>query len=203
MPTIRFSRLAIAAGLLVAGPFRLHAQTFVEAGGGGWNEVAVARTPIHADANHSDGLNLRASIGRRLAAKFLIRLDAVSNQFNVRVPHAQNAICPANVVCPSYFYETHPERANGLLANALVNIDPRGFLYLIGGAGLYDVDVQVESGVPPIDATEWHLGLSGGAGITVPLILHLRFVGEVRWHALYGGTSGSPWFIPVTVGLRY
>lgn len=155
------------------------------------------------DANHSDGLNLRASIGRRLAAKFLIRLDAVSNQFNVRVPHAQNAICPANVVCPSYFYETHPERANGLLANALVNIDPRGFLYLIGGAGLYDVDVQVESGVPPIDATEWHFGLSGGAGITVPLMLHLRFVVEVRWHALYGGTSGSPWFIPVTVGLRY
>jgi hypothetical protein len=75
-----------------------------------------------------------------------------------------------------------------------VNVDPRGIFYVIGGAGLYEVYGP---------ATELHLGVSAGAGTAVPVGARLRAVVEAHWHGLLGATSGSPWLVPVTVGLRY
>ena len=83
---------------------------------------------------------------------------------------------------------------SGLIANGLVNVEPRGILYAIGGAGLYNVRAQT---------TEWHFGASAGAGIAVPVTAHLRAVVEARWHGVLGNTSGSAWLVPITVGLRY
>lgn len=91
-----------------------------------------------------------------------------------------------------------PERVSGLTANGLVSVDPRGILNVIGGAGLYNADL-----VNLRPSTEWHFGVSAGAGIAVPVVSHLRAFVEARWHGLLGDTSGPLQLVPITVGLRF
>lgn len=78
-----------------------------------------------------------------------------------------------------------------------LSVDPRGILYVIGGARLYDVN-----GVNA-PTTAWHFGVSAGAGIAVPVAPHLRAFVEARWHGLLGTTSGPSQLVPITVGLRF
>jgi hypothetical protein len=89
-----------------------------------------------------------------------------------------------------------------LSANWLVDVDPRGILYGIGGAGVYDVDDRSQkSGVS--------LGVSAGAGIAVPVGGGLRAFVEARYHVLrieqvlLGTTARPPWIVPVTFGVRF
>jgi hypothetical protein len=188
----RWSTLCVAVlfGCVLVWPTPAGAQTFVELGGG-WNYLASAPS----GAEYGTGSNVRASIGWQVAPGFRWRIDAFTSQFDVRTTIVQ----PFVQACPSFGcsgpgYGFQSERVNGLTANGLVNLDPRGIVYVIGGAGLYDVQTQ---------ATEWHVGVSAGAGIAVPVATHLRAVVEVRWHGLLGTTSGPPWLVPITVGLRY
>lgn len=175
---------AIWLGCLLVCPAPACAQAFVELGGG-WNYVA----PVPNLESYSNSLNARASIGWQVAPNFRWRIDAFTNQFHITgfaLP------CPA-FGCSGPGYSFQSEAVNGLTANGLVNVDPRGIVYVIGGAGLYDVHAQT---------TERHFGVSAGGGLAVPVAAHLRAVIEARWHGLFGATSGPTWLVPITLGLR-
>jgi len=183
----RWSTMCVAAGIgcLLVCPAPSRAQAFVELGGG-WNYVA----PV-ASVTSSHGSNFRASLGWQVAPNFRWRIDAFTSQFDAK--SALSLPCPSDGCAPSAYI--HSEQVNGLTVNGLVDVDPRGILYLIGGAGLYDSQLPTPE--------EWHVGVSAGAGIAVPVASHLRAVVEARWHGLLGATSGPTWLVPVTVGFRY
>ena len=183
-----YSTVCAAAwlGCVLVSPAPARAQTFVELGGG-WNYVA----PVPSSVNYGKGVNVQASIGWQVAPNLRWRIDALTSQFDVKstVPLP----CPS-FGCSGPGYSFQHERVNGLTADALVNVDSRGLLYLVGGAGLYGVTTQT---------TAWHFGAAAGAGIAIPVARHLRAFVEARWHGLAGVTAGPPWLVPVTVGLRY
>jgi hypothetical protein len=131
------------------------------------------------------------SIGRELASKFRVRFDAAVTQFDHEMPVFPP--CPIGG-CTQSFYNTKTNGVIGLTANGLVNLDPRGIVYLIGGAGVYNAYVP---------SAELHIGVSAGAGIVVPVGARLHAFAEARWHDLFGGTLGPSWLVPITVGLRY
>ena len=70
-----------------------------------------------------------------------------------------------------------------------MNIDPRGILYLVGGAGLFS-------------ANKLQSGLSAGAGLTVPVGRRLRGFAEARWLGPLGSRAVASWVVPITIGLR-
>jgi hypothetical protein len=177
--------VAALLGCLVLCPAAAGAQVFVELGGG-WNYVA----PIASVAS-SSGWNVRGSIGWQVAPNFKWRIDAFTSQFDAKQELALP--CPSFGCAASAYILS--ERVNGLTVNGLVDVDPRGIFYLIGGAGLFDVQPQTPE--------EWHLGVSAGAGIAVPVAPHLRAVVEARWHGLLGATLGPSWLVPITVGFRF
>ncbi len=82
----------------------------------------------------------------------------------------------------------------GVIANARVNIDPRGILYLRGGPGVYDAFVP---------SAELRIGLSVGAGIAVPIGASVHAFAEAGWDELVGSTGGPSRLAPITVGVRY
>jgi hypothetical protein len=178
--------VAIGLGCLLVCARPAHAQTFVEFGGG-WNYLA----PAPAGDSYSRGLNIRASIGRQIAPNFRWRIDAFTSQFDHNVQFYPPCAFPA---CTRPYYNAQSVGIAGLTANGLMNVDPRGIFYVIGGTGLYEVYGP---------ATELHLGVSAGAGIAVPVGARLRAVVEAHCHGLLGATSGPPWLVPFTVGLRY
>jgi hypothetical protein len=177
--------VAALLGCVLVLPAPAGAQAFVELAGG-WNYVA----PVASVAS-SNGSNVRASIGWQVAPSFRWRIDAFTSQFDAKT--ALSLPCPSSG-CPASAY-IQSERVNGLTANGLVEVDPRGIFYLIGGAGLYDLQSQTPE--------TWHLGVSAGAGIAVPVATHLRAVVEARWHGVLGATSGPAWLVPITIGFRY
>ena len=180
---------AVSLGCLLVCPATARAQAFVELGGG-WNYAASAP----GVASFSSGSTVRASVGWQVAPNFRWRIDAFSSQFDAHL--MDNLPCPQQG-CPASAY-LQSERVSGLLANGLVSVDRRGILHVIGGAGLYDVNGVNE----PI--TEWHFGVSAGAGIAVPVTTHLRVVVEARWHGLLGTLANGPsQLVPLTVALRF
>jgi hypothetical protein len=82
--------------------------------------------------------------------------------------------------------------------NGLASIDSRGLFYVIGGAGLYDA-----YGDRGNDKAGVQVGVSAGAGIAVPVGVRVRAFVEGRYHAMLGGGAQPPWFVPVTVGIRF
>jgi len=182
------STACIAIGLachLICAP-AASAQTFVELGGG-WTYLA----PAPAGESYSRGFNIRASVGRQIAPHFRWRIDAFRSEFDATRQYYPPCPPPG---CTHLYYETRSVSVTGLTANGLVNVDPRGVVYVTGGAGLYAADAT---------SSELHLGVSAGAGIAVPLGARLRAVVEGRWHGLLGATDGPPWLVPITVGLRF
>ncbi len=168
------------------------AQTFVEFAGG-WNYVGPA--PAQAYETYSHGFNLRASIGRPLTSRFLLRFDAFTSQFDEKTTTYAFPPClfagPCTAI-PSYVFQS--EGVAGLTANGLLNLDPRGVFYAVAGAGLYDT-----YGGP----AKLNIGVSAGAGISVPINTRLHVVVEARFHDLLGATYGPLRVLPITVGLRY
>jgi hypothetical protein len=193
------SSLATACGgflfaCLLACPRPTGAQTFVEFAGG-WNYVGPAPTP--GSESYTHGFNVRASIGRPISSRLLLRLDAFTSRFDETTttytyPPGPCAFGVACTPIPSYVVQS--QGVAGLTANGLVNVDPRGMFYLVGGAGVYDT-----YGGP----ARWNLGASAGAGISVPINTRLHLVVEARFHQLLGATYGPLRVLPITVGLRY
>lgn len=190
LPGSRWSTLCVALGLgcLSLCPARARAQMFVELGGG-WNYVPTLPT----GANYLSGSNVRASIGWTVAPNFRWRIDASTNQFDSK--DNRPLPCPTFGCSPSDYINSG--RVNGLTASGLVGVDPRGIFYVIGGAGLYDVNNA------SLTVTERHFGISAGAGVALPIGSRLRGVVEARWQGLLGDPPGPSWFMPITVGLRY
>jgi hypothetical protein len=177
---------AVALGCLFVIPAPARAQMFVELGAG-LNFVS----PVPSGVSYGSGSNLQASIGWKIEPKIRLRVDVLTSQFDVKA--TVTPPCPS-FGCSGPGFSFHSESVNGVTANILADVDARGILYLIGGAGLYDVHTQ---------STERLIGVSAGAGIAVPMGSRLRGVVEARWHGLLGATSGPAWLVPITVGLRY
>jgi Outer membrane protein beta-barrel domain len=178
---------ALICALICARP--VSGQTFVELGGG-WSYVA----PTPSGQAYSAGANLRASIGREVTPNFRLRLDALWNQFDDRTQVFANYPCPSTGCAQTSYTSQQWSTVVGLTGNGVLNVDPRGILYVVGGAGVYDVN-----GI----AGEIHVGVSAGAGITVPVSVHMRAFAEGTWHGLLGNTAGPSRFLPVTFGFRF
>ncbi len=183
--------VALALGCLLALPAPAGAQRFYEIGGG-WNYLA----PAPEGDGYTRGFNIRASLGWQLAPRVRLRFDAFTSQFDdsVQLPPP---ICLAIYVCAP-FYNVEPVRVAGLTANGLLNVDPRGILYVIGGAGFYDV-----YGRPGSHDAGLRVGVSAGAGISVPVGGRLHAFVEARHHELLFATTQPPWLVPITVGVRF
>lgn len=174
---------------MVACPSPARAQAFVELGGG-WNYVTPAAATPHGDT-YGHGLNARVSVGRELAPNFRMRIDVLGIQFDHNVQYYPP--CPAPG-CTRSYYDVQSNSVVGVTVNGLLNVDPRGILYIVGGPGVYDAFVP---------SAELHLGVSVGAGVAVPIRAGLRAFAEARWHHLFGGAAAPSQFLPITVGLRY
>ncbi len=176
--------IAIGIGCMLIPRAPAGAQTFFEVGGG-WNYVA----PVDSRES-SHGANLRASIGWQVAPNFRWRIDAFQSQFDAKSPIV--APCPYFGCAASYSME--PERVSGLTVNGLWGVEPRGVLYVVGGAGLYHVQLGTSE--------QWPLGVSAGAGLALPLAARVSAVVEARWHGMFGVTAGPTWLVPITFGVR-
>jgi hypothetical protein len=86
----------------------------------------------------------------------------------------------------------------GLTVNGIAEVDRRGIFYFIGGMGPEEV-----FGHGNANFTETHLGIAFGTGVAVPIGKRLRGVLEAQLHTELGPTAGTPWFVPLTIGLRY
>lgn len=186
--------LGLAGLLACAAPAR--AQSFAELGGG-WNYPAPA---AGLDA-YSHGYNVRASLGHRLAPRVRVRFDASVSWFDEKLQWYPPCPYPG---CNGPAFQHGTAYVAALSANWLVNVDPRGILYGIGGAGVYDVD-----GYNGFQQNGVTLGVSAGAGIAVPVGGGLRAFVEARYHVLridqvlLGTTARPPWIVPVTFGVRF
>jgi hypothetical protein len=174
--------------LLLACASPLRAQTFVEVGGG-WNYV-----PLHPSTTGNvlrpHGFNLRGAIGRVITPRVRVRVDAFTVQFNDKIPVYPYQPCSSLDCAPVQHEAYYAGSVSGVAANGLVNIDPHGVVYLVGGVGLFS-------------ANELHLGVSAGAGLTVPVGLRLRGFAEARWIGPFNRRAVASWAVPITVGLRY
>lgn len=181
---------------LCARPKPADAQAFAEFGGG-WNHLP----PAPSSQGYAPGFSIQASIGWQLASRFLLRIDAVAVQFDdtVQVRWPGPPLCVFTTVSnpPPCGYSNVIQTVDvvGATANAILNVDPRGFFYLIGGTGFYSTN---DAGPPRIS-----IGVSAGAGITVPIASHLRIFAEARDHILLTNDNRPPWLVPITIGLRY
>jgi hypothetical protein len=178
--------VAVLLGCIFVSPAPARAQMFVELSAG-VNLVP----PVSTGLSYGTGSNFQGSIGWLVEPKVRLRIDVLTSQFSVKSTVTEPCPFPG---CSGPGYSFNSESVTGLTANALLDLDQRGILYLIGGAGLYDVHAQ---------STEWLVGISAGAGLTIPVGPRLRAVVEARWHVLLGATDGPSSLVPITVGLRY
>jgi hypothetical protein len=192
--------VTVGLGCLLALPRTARAQTFVELGGG-----VTYLAPAPPGNGYSRGFNIQASIGRQFTRRFLLRCDAFMSQFDYRAQIYPPFLTPEG---PEYHYGVRSEGVAGLTANGVVNVDPRGILYVVGGAGLYDTyggtgSVRFGTSAAAGGLARVSFGVSAGAGISVPAGGRLRAFVEARDHLLLGANSQPPWLVPITLGLRY
>jgi hypothetical protein len=189
-------RCAINAGIVAAlmgiGS-RVSAQGHFTEGMIGWTEIGTHQSsgPDPFADRFRSGPYIRGSIGERVGSRIDLRTDLhivlFTLQTNVPVP------CPSSG-CPHPFYDDHTRVIGGLTESALVDLDPRGFAYVVGGAGLYDAETQVNS---------FHVGAFGGIGLRIPSGSHFRVLAEATWHGLAPEKGAPRWFMPLGVGLRF
>lgn len=101
--------------------------------------------------------------------------------------------CPSNG-CPHPYYDTQAAAQISVGGSGQLDVDSRGRFFLDAGAGEYATFLGM---------TQFRLGISGGAGITIPIGPRLLSVVQADWHTLLGQTSGPRNFFPITVGLRF
>ena len=171
---------------LAALPAAARAQAFAEFGGG-----LAYPGPAPDGHVYSRGYGFRASVGHQLEPRVRVRFDATFSWFDDRTQFYPPCAFPG---CTGPSYNVDRATVAGLSANWLVDVDRRGILYGIGGAGLYDVDA---------DHAKVALDVSAGAGISVPIRAGLRAIVEARYHIPFGTTAELPWIVPVTFGVRF
>jgi hypothetical protein len=88
--------------------------------------------------------------------------------------------------------------ANANVVYALPGVGIRP--YLIGGAGIYNLQSDLASGFTDNSSTK--LGLNGGVGASFPLSGFNTFA-EARLHHVFTNDNFSTTFIPVTFGISF
>ena len=85
-------------------------------------------------------------------------------------------------------------------ANLVYNLPGTGITpYLIGGAGIYGLKLDVDNADDP--ESESKLGLNGGIGASFPLSGFNTFI-EARFHHIFTDVSATQ-FVPVTFGISF
>jgi hypothetical protein len=128
----------------------------------------------------------------------MLRLDAFVSQHGTKDSTEVFPPCAFPGCQPLWTFNRRTDGVAGLMLNGIVELDPRGFVYLVGGAGVDDAFGRTSA-----NYNETHLAGSFGAGFTVPIGARLRAVLEAQLHGMFGPTKGTPWFVPITVGVRY
>lgn len=166
----------------------LHGQTSVELGGG---LTYPAQAAASQGGTYSRGVNVQVSAGRELARSAGVRIDLLGMQFDRAVQYYPPCPPPG---CTRSYSRRESNWIIGATADALLDVGPRGILYVVGGPGVYDV-------LAPSSALR--LGASVGAGLAVPVGAGLRVFAEARWHRLFGSGARPSSLTPITVGLRF
>lgn len=180
------ARVMWGAALVGVATTPARAQTFVEVGAG-WNFVA----PAPFGDFYRRGYDVRVSAGRHLSPRIGLRLDLSLSEF----PHDVQEYPPcAFPGCTHPYYNETQVGVAGVSANVVANVDRSGLLYVLGGAGVFDL---------------YHLpaslfgGLSFGAGISVPVHGRFRAFVEADDHIFFGAGTQPPWIVPLSFGIRY
>lgn len=177
---------AVAALLGFGG--QASAQQFTEIAIG-WS--GIASQPASARDRFRSGPYVRGSIGEPVGPRINLRTDLHVVLFNLQIP--ETLPCPSTG-CTGAIYDDHTRVIGGVTESALVDLDRRGFVYLVGGAGLYNAETQVNS---------FHVGAFGGIGIRIPYGSHFRVLAEATWHGLAPESGAPRWVAPLGVGLRF
>lgn len=177
---------AVAALVGVGGP--ASAQQFTEAAIG-WS--GIASQPASERDRFRSGPYMRGSIGEPVGSRINLRTDLHVVLFKLQIP--ETLPCPSTG-CHYTIYDDHTRVVGGVTESALVDLDRRGFVYVVGGAGLYNAETQVNS---------FHVGAFGGIGVRIPYGPHFRVLAEANWHGLAPESGAPRWIAPVGVGLRF
>jgi opacity protein-like surface antigen len=128
------------------------------------------------------GYNVTVALGYKPALNPIgVRLEAAYNQFGLKG-------VDGNVNIPAF---------TGNLVYSLpgISFSP----YVIGGAGLYRTNVDIDGGG---SAGENHFGFNAGGGIKIPLSSSFETFVEARYNRVTVD-NGSMSFIPITVGIMW
>jgi hypothetical protein len=174
----------VAFACLIAVPSLARAQTSFELGGG-WSNLKAS-----GPAAWGRGWSARASIAWQIAPKFRWRVDAFTSHFRAKEFISQP--CPAPPLgCSGPGFGYFSQNLNGLDVNGVLNIDPRGILYALGGAGV----ANLSDG----SSTQTLFVASAGLGVAVPVAGRVLVFIESRWDALLGFTQGPNAQVPITL----
>ncbi len=206
--SLPFAGVSLGLALLLACPSAALAQMFYSFGGGlnVTRQVPVGPAGLF-QGNTSHGFAAQASVGRQLTRRFGWRLDAFVSRFDLTQPSDfAGVLCVYNPppgtccgICP-LGSSKGLVNVTGLTASEFVSVLPSAFklgMYLIGGL---ETDYLYQH---PVAEGTVRLGLSAGAGITVPVGDHRQAFVEARYHRLLGAPSQLTWLAPVTVGLQF
>jgi hypothetical protein len=193
--SISTARIAFGLGMLLGVPAATRAQTFVGLAGG-LNYQGSAPAGEH----YTRGFAVQASVGRQLLPRLALRLDAFASRFDDTRPTVTYNYpclpsgCGPNTPTPGF---VEPVGMAGFTANWLVNVNPQGSLYVITGGGAYYLYQH------PSAEGSVRLGMSVGAGVSVPVGSRSHAFVEARYHGLVGAPSLPTWLLPLTFGIRF
>jgi hypothetical protein len=185
--------VALGLALLGAVPATARAQGFVGVAGG-FN----FQGPAPAGEQYTRGFAVQASVGRHLRPSLALRFDAFASQFaDTRGTVIYNLPCRfpgCGAGTPGF---VKPIGVVGVAANGVKTVNPQGTLYVIAGGGAYYLYRH------PSAAGAVRVGVSAGAGVSVPMGSRLRSFVEARYHRMLDAPSLPTWLVPVTFGIGY
>jgi hypothetical protein len=143
--------------------------------------------------SYTQAFAVQASLGRQLAPRLGVRLDASTSRF---VATQVAVACPGAGRCGPPGYDK-PVGLAGLTANGVMDVPMMGLpLYVIAGAGVdYFYQHPTAQGAVRAD-------LSAGVGLIAP-IGRARFPIEARFHRLVDAPGALSWVVPMTFGMRF
>ena len=183
-------RLACSVGffVLVLAPVPAVGQQFREVAAG-WTRLGPI--PTESGTTYTGGPSLSMTIGGAVSQRFRFGFNGMAVFFDRNEQYFPP--CPS-IGCPHPFYDKQPAALIGVGGNGQFNVDARGRFFLDAGAGEYATFLQT---------TEFRFGVSGGAGISVPIGTSLLAAVQADWHGLLGKTLGPRNLFPISLGLRF
>jgi hypothetical protein len=139
---------------------------------------------------YSTGFNGTASLMfRSVGSPIGLRVDGMYNRLSIKDD--------ATITVPGFGF-VDAAVITGANANLVYNLSGVGITpYLIGGAGIYNVKIDIDEGDDPDSETKF--GVNGGIGAAFPLSGFTTFI-EARFHHVFTDGSATQ-FIPVTFGI--